>query len=70
MSLSPIDTTEVAEPHIWNTSNPSNMGKVDFDCVNGATVVTVQVVQSRDGGYVVHVWPLAEDVSVNITQNW
>lgn len=75
-NLTPYDTGERAEPILWQQSrvrvitemehgDPDDIGKVDFDNDEGATIATVHV--SKDpatGGYVVHVIPHDDDVPV------
>lgn len=41
--LTPIDTGEVAEPHVWRTTRPAYMGRVDFDNDEGSTLATVRM---------------------------
>ena len=67
--LTPIDTGEVCEPHIWNTTNPDHIGKVDFDDDSGMTVATVQLVKNAAGGYTAIVTQLGfEAVSVDLQE--
>ena len=76
MNLTPYDVGERAQPMLWQKDrfevkdtmrhgDPGDIGKVDFDNEEGATVATVHV--SRDpvtGSYVVHVMPHNDDVRV------
>ena len=55
--LTPYDTGERAEPHVWpvDPSDPDGYGLVDFDDDVESTVATVVVRRDEDGGYVVEV---------------
>lgn len=67
--LTPIDTGEVAEPHVWRTRRPDCIGCVDFDNEESATLATVRMVRTESGDYELIVVPLmldAEGITVTI----
>lgn len=41
MNLTPFDTGERLEPHVWAGAVDGDLGKVDFDDDEGRTVATV-----------------------------
>lgn len=65
-ALTPYDTGEVLEPHVWpKANNPSeypNFGKVDFDNEEGGTDLTLRVMPDPDNphGFVIEVTPHSE----------
>lgn len=73
--LTPYDTGQRAEPHIWLQSkefagitSADEFGKVDFDNDEGTTVATIWLEKNEhSGNYVVHIekrgFPLGLDVS-------
>lgn len=68
--LTPHDTGEVAEPSIWpNRGDLEDIGKVDFDDDESATVVTIRVARNDSGCYVVHVEPHQDDVTVVVHES-
>lgn len=71
MNLTPYDTGEIAEPHLWMTSTDvtrdrvarstgqpgetDRYGRVDFDNDESSTVATVWASRNQDGSYTLHV---------------
>ena len=56
LNLTPFDTGERLEPHVWAGAQGGDLGKVDFDDDEGRTVVTVYGERSAvDGAYVLRV---------------
>ena len=75
MSLTPYDTGERAQPMPWQKDrfevkdtmkhgDPDDIGKVDFDDDEGATVATVVVERNDTGGYTVVVFGDAERLTI------
>lgn len=55
-NLTPFDTGDRLEPHVWTGAHDSDLGKVDFDDDEGRTVVTVHGERSEvDGSYVLKI---------------
>lgn len=65
--LTPIDTGEVAEPHVWRTTRPAYMGRVDFDNDEGSTLATVRMERNENGGYDLLILPfMLEREEINV----
>lgn len=75
--LTPYDTGQRAEPKLWQRTRAEvlqvarhgeaeDIGNVDFDDDEGATVVTVHVSRDPDGGHTVHVMPHAEPIRLDL----
>lgn len=75
MNLTPYDTGERAQPMPWQKDrfevkdtmkhgDPDDIGKVDFDDDESATVATVQVVRNERGGYTIKVFGDAERLTI------
>lgn len=63
--LSPYDTGDVAEPHIWPPDgDPDRYGRVDFDTDDGTTVCTVRVIRDESGRHVLQVTPQGVDLTM------
>lgn len=64
-NLTPYDTGQRAEPHIWpvpeslstvaRVLDESRFGKVDFEDEEGVTIATIWVERNERGHYIVHV---------------
>lgn len=57
-NLTGYDTGEVLEPVTWSTSsNPDDLGKVDFDNDESATVASLRIVKDpeREDHYVIEI---------------
>lgn len=55
-NLTPFDTGERLEPHVWAGAADCDLGKVDFDDDEGRTVATVYGERSGvDGSYVLKI---------------
>ena len=64
--LTPYDTGERAEPHVWpvDPTDHDGYGLVDFDNDEGTTVATVVVRRDESGGYVLEVTGHGPDLTV------
>lgn len=65
-SLTPYDTGAVAEPVLWQddhdavraalrSGNEGDIGKVDFDDDEGATVATIRMTRDKHGIHTIHI---------------
>lgn len=55
MKLTPYDTGEIAQPHVWPIKESADYGLVDFDDDEGSTIATVIVTADAHGGWNVEV---------------
>ena len=79
-SLTPYDTGAVAEPKLWQRSRAEalqvmrhgeaeDIGNVDFDDDEGATVATIRVTRDEHGVHTVHIESHRDDLRVIRTPN-
>ncbi|MGO2047604.1 MAG: hypothetical protein ACTH2X_10190 [Brachybacterium tyrofermentans] len=75
--ITPYDTGQRAEPKPWQRTrrdildvmlcgDAEDIGNVDFDNDEAATVVTIHVSRDPDGGYTVHVMPFTDAIRLDL----
>lgn len=64
MALTPYDTGEIAEPHIWPIRDSDGYGLVDFDDDESSTVATVIVTADGSGGWIVEVTAHRDNIKI------